>query len=264
MQLGTHSKNIGLQIGGQLGNKNVAALASISGIYNYQHLGAPGQWWQAKANVGGGFGLGAANKVYENNFMARTSLVALAQNFRAAYLYHFYRDTRGTSQNTGTIKLAYKNIELISENDAFAFLSFDRYKTGGIALRYINDSLAIGIKTVLWTGYSNKATKLSTEDGRTYVDIANAPLGKFSHGILALEVAYAQNYNQYASAQIGIDDESVRDFFQNKIVHAFINAKKQTTVPQLDAQLHNRIKPSQKKRMMRFYGQVGMGGLEFY
>jgi hypothetical protein len=264
LQFGTHINAVGARFNGHFVQNNIVGLVGADVTYNYKNLGAPGPWWQAKLSGGIAAGFLEATQQYESNRLSRTTNVPLVNDARMAYVYHYYADTRGTSQASASIKIAYKHLELVGENDAFAFLHFDRYRTGGIALSYVSDTFIIGIKSILWTGFSNKAPRLTSEAGQKYVDIAAAPFGKYSHGIYALQVGYAMPFQQYISVHIGLDDEAVRDVLQNKLVHAFVNKKQQSIVPQLDANGNSRISNKQRKKQSRFFGQIGFGGLEMY
>ncbi|MFM2386799.1 MAG: hypothetical protein RL660_1556 [Bacteroidota bacterium] len=264
--LGTHSTRIGIQTGAYIVYNNVQLQATLAAYANNKHLGASKNWQELQASCGAACGFGAAQKPYEYINTSQATSNFCQKNFRANYSYNFYWDTRGTSQSAGTIKMAYKQLALVSENDAFAFKPYDRYRTGAIGVQFYDSNYCLATKAILWTGFSNQAPRLVDSNARRYVDIAASKFGKSSHGIFLVEASYNLPWQQNAYIQIGVDDEVIRDVLQNKLVHTIVQNKKltQTRVPQLDRDGNTRSSKMQAKKPTQFYGQIGLGTVLFY
>jgi hypothetical protein len=265
-QVGTHTQRLGVQAMGLSYKNKLQASLGAGAYYNFKQLGPKGHWLEYKLQAGVATGINTIASSYEYQQTLTANSVLLPSTLRCAYHYNIYGDTRGTAQHTGSIKIAYKKVEFITENDALAFRAFDRYRTGGILVNFIDSQYTAGVKLVLWTGFSNKAPKLLDSLKNRFVDIANAPMGKHSHGILAANIALPLMSKQYAHAEIGVDDESIRDFFQNKLVHQRtpFNRKNQTRVPQLDANGNSRIYANQSKRPSRLFANFGFNTAGLY
>ena len=168
----------------------------------------------------------------------------------------------------------------MTENDVFgSTVGKDNFRTGAFAVGYRQDHLLYELMTVLWTGQTRgqntetfrgeKAKDFPARWG--YRDISNSLYGKYSHGILAANVQYALPYGQIAQAAFGVDDERVRDFVQNKMMHDMYFCPPNWTnvrnihFPMLDCDGNPYCyHEDQKIRPGKLYFQLGANGSRFY
>jgi hypothetical protein len=139
-----------------------------------------------------------------------------------AYAFNMYSDNRGTSQNTGTLKMAYKQVSISTENDAFAFSAWDRFRTGSFTICYNNKSFYLANNYLLFTGQANLQpividTNYKSKYG--YVNMSEAKFGNISNGLSKLTIGMSIPFFQNINGSIGLDDEHIRHFFQNKLIH---------------------------------------------
>ena len=132
------------------------------------------------------------------------------------YQYQFFVDNLGTSQVAGGFGYLYSHSDLalriFIENDAFAFLFRDEFRTSAAEISVHSGSrtntFGIGVGTVLWTG-----------QGRGF-------LGReYSHGILYLTL-----FHNFCKLSLGWDAEAIR-FVQQNAIHTILGIG---TLPQLD------------------------------
>jgi hypothetical protein len=119
-----------------------------------------------------------------------------------AYSLNFYVDNRHFTQRTATIAFRYKTIGIQTENDAFAFTPKDEFRTGHVHIYYQDSLLQLGTELKLWT------------------DLKARHHAPSSHGILNVFANYTLPLTQqFVFVQIGLDNENIRDVFQNKLIH---------------------------------------------
>ncbi len=195
----------------------------VEGLYNLSHLGPrPSQkGWEAQASLGANVGWGRRDSLSISPFLHPVSNQT-RRPYALAYAWRFYWDQRETSQITGLIGLHLGRWEIVTENDAYTGLVFDRFRTGAFAVNYQRDSIRLGLVSTLWTGnpFGISRTTESSYSGRYgYKDLRDAPYGRFSHGIIAAQVSLALPFNQVAQFRGGIDAEQVRHLIQNRLIH---------------------------------------------
>jgi hypothetical protein len=242
---GTHIQKCGILMGIGIQYKQLQANTILHTQYNFKHLGPPQAHWSASVHQGIAYGWQPrlANIESINNIDAHS--LQQAYNYKIAYALHWYSDTRNTTQRTASIALRMHHYIISTDNDALAFSSWDRYRTGNIHFAYTNALIQVGTQVWLWTGQSNKLPVLTdTLNGRSrrYVNLQQAQHGQYSHGILQLYSSYNLPMQQSVSAHVGIDAEQVRNIIQNKVVHQawllkILNPKvQQAIIPMLDEQ----------------------------
>jgi len=81
------------------------------------------------------------------------------------------------------------------------------------------------INTTLWHGNTHGPNARRIKDSgdypcrHGYKDLSATHCGRFSHGIMALQVQQMLPYTQTAHLGVGIDSEKIRHFWQNKLIH---------------------------------------------
>lgn len=150
-----------------------------------------------------------------------------AYNLAIGYNYIFYRDNAGTSQNSGAFALHIKQFSIYHENDFFAGLSGDRFRTAHFFVSYRSDFYRVGAGINLWTGETAGARRDNTVSKKTpngFKILEDLPFGKTSHGLLYASFQGALPYGQFVSMRLGLDSEHVRHAIQNRLIHdlAFI------------------------------------------
>ncbi len=172
--------------------------------------------------------------------------------------YNFFIDTRKTSQTTGMLAIRLNRWAFVFDNDVLAFTGEDRFRTGAFAFVYYLPRKEISLKYISFTGDQRygKLHPPSSEYPREYKDLSEAPYGKYSAGILCAEVNYFAKQIPYV--RFGIDDERIRHFFQNKLIHdAPVIRNNNVHYPPLDIYGKPKISFAQSLRPSRFYFETG-------
>jgi len=237
LSFGTHCNKVGF-IGRFYWQYDFAQLNLQSALwYNFKSLGSEQKGWEANLQAGftGSWGskIDSLSKIYP--FVNPVSNQTL-RPYSLSYAYIFYFDKMHSSQRSGVFGLQIKNFRFYFENDFLAFQSKDKYRTGAMAFFYRYRDWQFALKHVAYTGdpYHQYCPWIEDENFPSrsgYIDMTSAPLGNRSVGILALQaerrigsanfLGRGQNwpFDQYLGAEIGIDAEQIRNFFQNKLIH---------------------------------------------
>lgn len=165
-------------------------------------------------------------------------------NFKNAvgFAYLWYLDGRGTSQLSGAFQAEFNGHSAYIENDFFAGQGKDRFRTGHMVYRYRREFWGLRLGLRLWTGETSGLPVQNTamRNKKVYFkNLSGNPYGKTSHGILYFGTDYALGFKQVLSMQMGVDDERIRDFFQNKVAHSdFFHRQNERAVvyPKLNAE----------------------------
>ena len=276
--IGQPVKRLGLVLNGYYQNDWFQINAEWQGYRNYSSYGPDCKSWESRTSLGifGAFG----KKQDEVNPFVEILSHQTRRSYAAGYAFHYYKDNKQTSQGTGSIAIHLKDFYILTENDALgSTLGKDNFRTGGLAFGYRQDKWRYELMTVLWTGQTRGA-KTKTYRGEAaknyparwgYRDISNSLYGKYSHGILAARVQYVMPFGQVAQAGIGVDDERIRNFVQNKMMHdMYFCPPKWTTVrnihfPMLDCEGKAYCyKKEQELKPMRLFYEFGVNGSRFY
>ncbi|WP_412068945.1 polymorphic toxin type 23 domain-containing protein [Rubrivirga sp. IMCC43871] len=132
-----------------------------------------------------------------------------------AYALLGYLDSDGTSQASGGIRYrlatARSVVEVAYENDAFAHLLRDEFRTAAIRVRIVRTDretpVGLGIRAVIWTGTTAGLGRLTRDE--TY-DLSAQLGGAYSHGVLALDAIHGG-----LTLSLGVDAEGIRSAIQN-------------------------------------------------
>lgn len=184
------------------------------------------------------------------------------------YAYYWYWDTRKTSQNSGAWLLQIDRAFVYFENDLFAGQGRDRFRTGTLELIYMDSIQQIALSMRMWTGETRGAEIVENStysSTRGYKDLSRSLYGKHSHGILSLRYARQFDFSPIA-LELGIDNEHIRHFFQNRLIHDFpyflkTNPMRNRHLPMLDDQGNPFLEPnSQRLRKTKLVLQGHLGG----
>ena len=220
--IGSKVNRVGLQLSGFYAKGQVQFNTGIRFYYNYNSLGPKVKRPEWQLTTGLLFAYGKRDTIL-NDFLHAVSNQT-SYKYSVAYARNFYFE-KLTKQQTGTIGFSFGKVEFIHENDAFSFEGKDRYRTGGILLSYRLPETRFVLNTTLWHGNTHGPKVYRIDDAgdypcrHGYKDLSNTHCGRFSHGIMVLQVQQILPYTQTAHAAIGIDSEKIRHFWQNKVIH---------------------------------------------
>lgn len=275
VDLGFPVNRVGLRIQGYYVWDFVQLNGSLGWQYNVSHLGPrpmqPGGEFQGALGAIVGWG---PSELQPHPFLHPVANQT-GRQYALGYAWKYYWDNRETSQLTALIGLHLGRWEILTENDAYTGLVYDRYRTGAFAVAYRRDSLRYMLMTTLWTGDPRNLPRVSDNPDFParygYKDLRDAPYGRFSHGILAAQVSTALPYYHQGQASIGIDAEQVRNFMQNRLIHdMYYFPEKLTPVrnphyPMLDTEGYPYLyQPDQVIRRPRPYLELGLNSPLFY
>ena len=224
LTLGTTRQRLGVIAKGYYAGSDFQGNLEIGVHYNFASFGPPLSGPEIRTSLGGVLAWGD-NDRDDNIFLSPISNQT-GHQYSLAYAYNYYWDRIQTTQPTGTLALQANAFHLLSENDFFAFRGGDKFRTGAIAAAYRNHKTLVALKTVLWTGNTGKDTRKIKDPeypGRFgYRDMARAPHGAYTHGILSAQVQYAWYGFQTVGAEAGVDSERVRHAVQNRFIHDMV------------------------------------------
>jgi hypothetical protein len=266
-EFGSCYRRIGIKAGAWYPCQQIQINTLAHFFYCAKSIGAPGKFWELQVSGAALIAFGANNNLHFNPSFYNEQFSAIQKDWKISYAYKMFFDTRGTTQQIGNIQVQYKNMAANILNDGFAFTPFDEYRTGSFQIHYTDSLVNIGGNIMLWTGATKKGIVIVDTNTRYgSIDISNNKYGKFSAGLAYLSCAIALPYQQNAFVQCGIDDERVRQLFQNKLihnsklVHTFLPTINDKQLPMLDANgmgvLDTKI---QKIKPIKLYWQLGAG-----
>jgi Bacterial toxin 23 len=252
--------------------------AEWQGYRNFASYGPDIKSWESRSSLGlmGAFGA----KLEEPNPFIDVLSHQTGRSYAAGYTFHYYKDNKQTSQGAGSIALHLRHFYILTENDALgSTVGRDNFRTGAFAVGYRRNDFLYELKTVLWTGKTRGPdTKTYQGDAAKdypsrwgYRDISESLYGKFSHGVLVARVQYVMPYGQIAQIGLGVDDERIRNFVQNKLMHdMYFCPPEWTTVrnlhfPMLDC--HGKAycyKKEQALKKRKLFYELGLNGGRFY
>lgn len=268
VNLGTHQQKLGVT--GNLFYHDFFYQLNLGSqiSFNFNSYGERKMFWENRTH------LGAVLLVGKQQLIATPFFDGLQHqtnfNYGIAYNYLWYYDDSGTSQRSGAFGAHIKNFFLAIENDVFGGQARDRFRTSIIYMHYRTEYLTYFIENYLWTGETRGSTW--TKVAHPYMpngfrDLSELPFGKTSHGILNIGVHGHLPYHQWATVKVGIDDESIRNFIQNKLGHdlIFLPKKMKRNTPHYPM-LDNKGCPvfeKEAKRKTRFYFAASLNNYLF-
>ena len=214
--------------------KNFQWSNSVFCFYNRNCFGYNNSSLETQLSTNLGFGFSKKVEKLENNI----ALIQPHSNFTnnnhfISYGLKYYGDNNATSQTTGFFIYRFKNFFLQTENDALIFKTYDRFRTGAFSLGFENNyqsnqswfsqqRFALHFLAFMPSNKDANAKKVaetSYPSPNGYLDFSKNIRGNVSVGALFFQLESSLNFNQAAFLQVGIDDEHVRNFIQNKIFH---------------------------------------------
>jgi hypothetical protein len=221
--------SIGLHV--NLGSAQVSSNHTL--FYAFRNYGPKIARLESQSDLSLGLGFGQAKTSFDDiallspisNFGPRTYLLS--------YGIKLYSDKIGTDQLTGLISFRMGDYFLASENDGFVFLPWDQFRTGAISVgRFIQNNHSatifqqqqVSVDVLLYTGKTqgNPTQKISESNYPSrfgYKKLNTSAHYKASHGILKLSWSGSLIAGQQIFADIGLDNEKIRNVVQNKLIH---------------------------------------------
>jgi hypothetical protein len=153
------------------------------------------------------------------------------RNLALGFSYIWYADNVGTSQLSGSWSLQLQKVQLLFENDVFGGQAKDRFRSGTLRIAYLDSVFHPYIVSKIWTGETKGSIwKKEALPGcpNGYRSLAHLPYGKTSHGIFAIGLSTIYGVSKismiqhYWGAELGLDSEQIRHFFQNRMSHDLI------------------------------------------
>ena len=277
------------RLGGSLSfHLNYGATQLISGVtyfYAWGNYGPQIQRWEIQTNAQLGLSFGRQYLSFENiamlspvsNFSRRENVVS--------YGIKYYFDNIKTEQLCGLISVRHNEYFIAAENDGFAFLPWDQFRTGAFSIgRYITRSdeftdmqqHRLSFDILLYTGKTQgpptqKITYGNYPSRFGFKKLNDSRYHDASHGILKFSWQSSLLFGQNAFASIGIDNEKFRNSVQNKFIHdlpivpkSFIKIKN-PHVPMRDTTGKDYLyQDGQKIKKGSFIWSVGMNRPLFY
>ena len=271
-QLGTHVNRIGLfslvrftYNRFQIVNKNTI-------FYYFTHLGAPGNTFEFQTTNGILAAYQKQDSISKNIKEFYDNYLVYKNSF--SYFYTYYFDQIKTNQAVGTIIFQFNRFSIISDNDIFASPASDKFRTAAAKITYSTPKFKYAANVILWTGNPKHTTTIKNTDYPArfgYKNLSENLYGKYSNGILSLQITGKINEIYNFSPAIGIDSEKVRHAFQNRLIHdvSFVPQKIKIGgnphYPMLDTEGNPYLfKQNQKIKPSKLYLQIFSNNSIFY
>lgn len=234
--IGKPLTRFGLELGGYAQYQHFQFTLQTHAFYHLKSFGPKGTFKECQITESVSYLFGKKQKQTSNLFFfhAASQYSNYAQHI--GYGLKQYLDTRKTSQSSAMFFYGHSQWIIVVENDAFLFSYKDKFRTGGIRLLYnwsnqhTSDLFKyhqLGMHITLFTGDALHANAVRIKDTsyknrHGYMDLSNAPLGKYAHGIWSVDYSTSMIHAQNISVGIGLDDERIRHVIQNKIIHDMV------------------------------------------
>lgn len=278
VSLGTHVQRVGLSLEAYYLQDFVQVNMSLRGLFNWRDWGlekkAKGWQWHGGLGVLAAFGPPSQGI---HPFLGITSNQT-GRQYAFGYGFHRYQDSWNTSQWTASLAVHIGRWMIHSENDAFTGRLDDKFRTGSFLVSYRDSARMYGLHTILWTGDprsegTRRVRKTDTDYPcrNGYKDLRASTYGRYSHGVMALEVQQILPFGQIARGRLGVDAEQVRHLIQNQLIHDFpmlpaswIKAKNPHYPMLTEEGLPYLYEDGQKVRRARFYLDLSLNGGDTY
>lgn len=216
---GTHFRRIGFSFTAARRGRSVQWNPGIRLYYNLRNIGPQDRYVEMVTSLGIVYGFGRMDSS-TNPFIDPLSNNLHKRN-SAGYAFNYYWNGIHTSQATGLLSLQLGKIQLAGEDDVFAGGIRDEFRTGSFMVRYRDRNIQYGLNFFTgWTGRRGIPVTNSNYPSRNgYMDMSHTLYGKISAGLISAQLSYANHAGQIFQANAGLDNEHVRDIFQNKMVH---------------------------------------------
>ncbi|MEM1323127.1 MAG: polymorphic toxin type 23 domain-containing protein [Bacteroidota bacterium] len=271
--VGSKVDRIGILVGGYYYYDHFQLNIQSRLLYNFRAFGSETSGIEWQLSGGGILAFGPQDNLPKPFFHP----LANATPYKHSLGYSFNSYRSGPSpQQTGSLSIQLGRFALITENDALAFGGKDRFRTGALQLAYqFSDDLRLNLNTSLWTGdQHHPEVRWIKEPGDYpcrygYKDLSAAPLGKTSRGIFSLQLQGQLPYEQWLDARLGLDDERIRHWLQNRMIHDHLpehwTGNKNPHLPMLDTEGQPYVfRPDQQLRPASFFANLGLNSPLFY
>jgi len=233
IQIGSHQRAVGLELNGFAQYKFIQLNGASSFQFYNLGLGNRRNFIENRSVIGLVGFFGPENQSLDWRLSSWTKQAA--NDYAISYSSIWYFDNRKTSQRSGAFGLQVKKMSFYHENDAFAGIATDRFRTGNLLIQWSDSLFKIGAGLEIWTGETTGVPKQFKPEKypKAFKDLSTLPFGKTSHGIIYSQVQYKAFVNQTLSCKMGIDSEEVRHIFQNRLFHdlPFLPKKYQNQTP---------------------------------
>ena len=271
--LGTHFQRVGVFVAGYYYHNFFQLNAQARWYFNFKNLGPPLKGHEGQFSLGTVFSMGEYDEE-QNPFISSVGNQT-GRKYSIGYAYNFYLDQRETSQSTGTIGVQLNRVDIIVENDILGSLGSDRYRTSGIFLGYRIDDYRMGLNTTFWMGNADSPKVKKIRDNSFarfgYKDLSEAEYGKYSHGLLSVQLEHVFPHSQTGRLNLGLDSEHVRNYVQNKVMHDLYfwpekwNPARNYHVPMLDSDgFPYTYQPEQEVKPTIFFFDASLNPPYFY
>lgn len=274
---GNKLNRLGIHFSGYYNYAIAQANAQLNMYYDFQSMGLKQKTPEIQLGGGLEFGFGRKDSL-RNKFIGLTES-NMEHVYSLGYSYIRYWDKQKTSQSSGIFTFNFTDFKVAFENDLFGGGQGwrDRFRTGGILFEYQYMDAKFAFVSTLWTGDYSRCGKVKDSNYPArygYLDQKKAEFGDKSAGLMSVQVSYFYPLGplgQMPRANLGIDSERVRNFFQNKLVHDlnFLPDKwikhKPYHLPMLqdDGSQYLYI-DGQKVKRSSIYFNLGMNNMPFY
>lgn len=246
VEYGSHVNRLGVLVSTATQYDATQFNAELRAYQNFKSFGPVQKGFETVWSIGVAQGFGRAFK--SENPLVDSHFFNPGKRYTLGYTFAKYDDRIETSQGTGSVFFGHRDFFFNFENDLFGNTQGrDRFRTGGVSFHYYYDRWLFSLKNIIWTGQTRCKEKVSYTDTDYpsrygYQDVTKCKYGNLSHGIAAINVRYMPEdwFGQYLYGAIGLDDERIRHFLQNKIIHDMyfipdaINPSQNLHYPMLD------------------------------
>jgi hypothetical protein len=218
-QFGSHQKSYGIRLNCFLQYAYLQFNAGSTLSYYPFSLGKRKSFFESKNSFGLVCFFGKQNQYV--NWQLNPLVKQSKHDYAVSYSSIWYRDNAGTSQRSGAFGLQIKRFTISHENDAFAGIATDRFRTGILKVHWNDSIFKLGGGLFIWTGETTGVPKQLKSElyPKYFKDVSTLPYGKTSHGIAYVEADFLYFSNQNIGFQLGTDSENIRHFVQNKFLH---------------------------------------------
>lgn len=232
-QLGTHQKSIGIRVSAFCQSYFFQVNGSSSLTFFPKSYGERRNFIQNKNEIGVVCFFGNKNQFLSNQLTVLTH--QSRHDYSISFASIWYNDNARTSQRSGAFGIQVKKISLILENDAFAGIATDRFRTGFFHMKYKDSLFNIGSGIYIWTGETTGVSvkRIPNSIDKKYKDISTLSYGRTSHGIWYLDGELSLANAQLFQMKVGVDSEEIRNTVQNRLFHdlPFLPRKYQRKTP---------------------------------
>jgi len=217
---GTHFDGLGISCNAYYVHNDFQVNPGFKIYYNLKNIGPSKKYIEFAPSLGLIFSFGIKDSIKNLFFSPLGNQTGKKSSI--GYAFNYYLNNIKTSQATGSVSFQFGNFQIISEDDVFAGGIRDEFRTGSGLIQYRDKNFQYGINFIGWTGIRGDHVDDPNYPSRNgYMDMSHSLYGNVSAGILSAQVQYAAPYGQIIQGNAGIDEERVRNFFQNKLIHRF-------------------------------------------